>query len=134
MLYYCYANYRHENNEDQDFNTAIRLAQHKGINVAYSNDAFELWFILHLNFTDTALTRHEYYESLSKFFGFNYEKFGKEKDFAKSIYKILQEYQPKAIQNAERLHLKHGDDNFCKHNPCTTVYQLVLELNKCLKK
>jgi hypothetical protein len=34
----------------QDFNNAIALADRNSIRVAYSNEAFELWYLLHFNF------------------------------------------------------------------------------------
>jgi len=123
-----------EDNESEDYNTAIRLAQEHEINVAYSNDAFELWFVLHFKYLDSILTRKEYYEFLSDEFSINYEKHGKENDFAKSIYQLLKPSQNKALQNAIKLHKSFTDGNYCNHNPCTTVYKLVEELNKCLKK
>lgn len=122
-----------EHNENEDYENAIRLANENDINVAYSNDAFELWFVLHYKFLDATLTRKEYYEFLSSEFGINYEKHGKEKEFAKSIYLVLREGQQRALQNAIRLHSDCSDRNFCDQNPCTTVYKLVEELNKCIK-
>jgi hypothetical protein len=37
-------------NYSQNFNSAITLARNNGIDVAYSNDAFELWYLLHFHF------------------------------------------------------------------------------------
>lgn len=44
--------------QQNDFNRAIVLAQEKGFKVAYSNDAFELWFILHYQLLEAQLTRN----------------------------------------------------------------------------
>ena len=38
----------------QNFNRALQLAEQNGINVAYSNEAFEIWYLLHFHYT----TRH----------------------------------------------------------------------------
>ena len=39
------------------FNTACRLADQNGIQKAYSNEAFELWYLLHFFYLDTGITR-----------------------------------------------------------------------------
>ncbi|MEC4985872.1 MAG: RloB family protein, partial [Oscillatoria sp. PMC 1076.18] len=39
----------------QDFNNAIADAEKKGFNVAYSNEAFELWYVLHFEFLKTGI-------------------------------------------------------------------------------
>ncbi len=117
----------------EDFNNAIELAHRHDLKVAYSNDAFELWLVLHYQFIESALTRFEYYEILSKQMNLNYEKEGKTKAFAKALYWLLLEKQPEAIQHATRLHELKKDQNYCDQNPCTTVYKLVKELNTCTK-
>ncbi|HAQ19668.1 MAG TPA: hypothetical protein DCR40_10620 [Prolixibacteraceae bacterium] len=125
--------FRGDVKEAGDFNNAIKLAQKKGIRVAYSNDSFELWFVLHYQYQTTALTRREYYQILSSKLNCNYEEDGKTKEFSKSLYRIFLTDQPTAIQNAKRLHDSKFYDYFCDQNPCTTVYELVEELNKCLR-
>ncbi|TDX01794.1 RloB family protein [Dinghuibacter silviterrae] len=121
--------------EDEDFDEAVRLAREHSLHVAYSNDAFELWFCLHDHYIDTQLHRKQFYERLSKRLGLNYEVHGKEKEFAKSLYMLFLPFQAKAILHAERLHKVHEvEQRPSHHNPCTTVYQLVAALNKCLKQ
>ncbi len=118
----------------EDYENAIALAESKNIKVAYSNDAFELWFLLHYQYFDNQWTRYEYYEKLSKLWSCNYERAGKEVDFAKTIYKRLEEDenadQTQAIQRAEKL-LEHQKDlKYAEKNPATNVHNLVEELNK----
>lgn len=120
-------------NEAKDFNDSIYLAQQNAIRVAYSNDSFELWFVLHYQYHTSAVTRNEYYKILSEKLDLNYEKDGKSKEFAKSLYHILLSGQPEAIHHAKRLHEDKIKDTFSSQNPCTTVYKLVEELNKCIK-
>lgn len=118
-----------------DFNLAITYAKHKGFQVAYSNDAFELWLVLHYKIIDAQLTRNEYYKMLSGFWQVNYEKEGKKASFCKTIYPKLQHTpanQEQAILRAENLHTLLIDENYCDQNPCTTVYQLVKALNACI--
>ncbi|MFB2768241.1 RloB family protein [Pelatocladus sp. BLCC-F211] len=50
----------------QDFNNAIQNAKVQGFDVAYSNEAFELWYILHFEYLNTGLPREEYKKKLSK--------------------------------------------------------------------
>lgn len=125
--------FRGDFNEAGDFNNAIELAQKKGIKVAYSNDSFELWFVLHYQFQTSALTRNEYYHILSSKLNCNYEEEGKAKQFTQSLYQIFLLDQPQAIQNARRLHENKLLISYCDQNPCTTVYKLVEELNKCIR-
>jgi hypothetical protein len=125
---------RHEGNEAFDYNHAIGLAQRNGLRVAYSNDSFELWFVLHSRYHHTAVTRREYYEILSSELNCNYEEEGKTKELSKSLYHIFKPKQNDAIQNAQRLYDDQQHRNYDDQNPCSTVFQLVEELNKCLKK
>ncbi len=124
-------------NEFADFDNAISSATTKGYKVAYSNDAFELWFYLHYEFTDQQNRRTFYYRELSKYWGMNYEKNGKAENFCRKIYNLLENdarcSQTKAIHNAIRLHNDQQHLVHSKQNPVTTVYLLVRELNKYLK-
>ena len=121
------------NREAMDYNRAIELAGQYGIRVAYSNDSFELWFVLHYQYHEAAVTRNEYYQILSEKLNCNYPEEGKTKEFSQSMYAIIIAHQAAAIQNAERL-FKHMEDAvYSDQNPCTTVFKLVLELNKCLR-
>lgn len=56
------------------FNAAITLARNNGFEVAYSNQAFEYWFLLHFNLYQGALPRLRYEKMLSDLLGFPYTK------------------------------------------------------------
>jgi len=122
------------NRDSVDYSNAIKLAQQKGIRVAYSNDSFELWFVLHYQYQTAAATRFDYYRMLSEKLNCNYEEDGKTKAFSKSLYALFLKDQPKAIQNARRLYQEKQAETYSNQNPCTTVFQLVEELNKCIRK
>jgi len=125
---------RDQEGQKEDFNEAIRLAQYKNLKVAYSNDAFELWFVLHYRPITAQFTRKEYYEILSEKWGVNYEKVGKEKKFASEIYeKLMQASQEEAIKRSDKLLREQIDKSYAERNPCNTVFELVRELNKYLK-
>ena len=58
----------------KDFNQAITLARKNGFRVAYSNQAFEYWFLLHFNLYRGPLHRQNYADMLSKLIGLPYSK------------------------------------------------------------
>ncbi len=115
--------------QKEDYNQAIQLAQSKNIRVAYSNDAFELWFLLHYEYMDAQLKRHQYYERLSELWECNYEREGKHEAFCRKIYQRLENDsradRSKAIAFARKLLETYSDLPYCHHNPCTTVFRLV---------
>lgn len=126
--------YENQGQDNQDFNNAIYFAKKSKINCAYSNDCFELWFLLHDEYLETEMHRTQIFDKLSGKLGFNYEKDGKGKDFAKSLYHTFLDKMPYAIRNAQKLHSSHSDKEYHLQNPCTTVYQLVEALNENLRK
>ena len=52
------------------FLQAIELARSKTIEIAYSNEAFELWYLLHFDFHNTAISRDTYKARLTRKLGF----------------------------------------------------------------
>ncbi len=108
----------------EDFNAAIEKAKNNGFKVAYSNQAFELWYVLHFDYHDTAISRDRYQEILSNKLGRRYRKNDP------LIYDYLEEKQPDAIRNAKRLINSYfPNHNPARDDPCTTVYELVERLN-----
>jgi hypothetical protein len=124
--------------EFADFDNAIKSGIAKGYNIAYSNDAFELWFYLHYNFTDQANHRKFYYKSLGDLWSCNYERIGKSYEFCHSIYERLESdinaSQEEAIKRAERLFKSQSQFDYHKQNPVTLVYELVKFLNENSRK
>lgn len=121
-LYPCNPNDKH------NFNRAIQLARSNQIKVAYSNDAFEIWYILHFDYYTSPLERNKYASKLTGLLGSKYEKNDK------MMYAKLKSSQNTAIQNAKNL-LAHygGNHNPESDNPCTTVHLLVEFLNAYLE-
>lgn len=122
----------------EDFDKAINTAIAAGYKCAYSNDAFELWFTLHYQFIDQEQLRTFFFKTLSNYWDLNYEKNGKQRAFALSIYKRLQD-DPKAnqsfaIENATKLFESQQEKIYHLQNPVTTVYMLVKELNLHLRQ
>jgi len=108
------------------FNEAIHMARNACIYVAYSNEAFELWYLLHFNYIDTALSRSQYINMLSSCLGKKYQK------NSKTMYEDILPRQSDAIRNAKRLLAQYVPRNPERDNPSTTVSELVEELNKYL--
>lgn len=123
--------------ELSEFDNAISQGQSKGYKIAYSNDAFEVWFYLHYSYNDQKNIRSYYYKELGKYWNMNYEDEGKKYAFCERIYEILEEdnnaSQENAIRWASKLHTSQKDLAYHQQNPVTTVYQLVETLNKNLK-
>lgn len=117
----------------QDFNDAIAFCNNSGsdIDAAWTNEAFELWYLLHFQFFDTAIARDRYQEmlenNLKQFLGedYRYEKnctemYGYLKRFGNLEF---------AINNARKLNaLFTNRDDFANHNPGTRVHELIDEL------
>jgi hypothetical protein len=103
---------------------AWQTARKKRLKTALSNEAFELWFLLHFDYIDAALSRNKYQEMLTTRIGRVYQKNDP------NIYFDLLSRQDVAIANAKRLIAKYNPRQPAKDNPCTEVHTLVIELNK----
>ena len=113
---------------DGDFNDAIAMAGRNKIAIAYTNQAFELWYLLHFDYHSVPLERDIYQEKLTALLGEKYKKGDN------MMYDKLVSRQGEAIKNAKKLRLTYDPyHNPAKDNPCTTVHILVEELNKFLR-
>jgi RloB-like protein len=111
----------------QRFNNALQLAKSKGISVAYSNECFEIWYLLHFNLYNTAIPRKDYGKLLTKLLQMEYEK------NSEDMYKLLEDNQSKAIKHATKLLASYDPHNPESDNPVTTVHLLVEELNQYIR-
>ena len=118
-----------DNFPTSDFDEAIVIANKNGMKVAYSNEAFEIWYLLHFDYHQAKIVRSRYISILTKKLGRKYEKNDED------IYDLLYTKQHIAIKNAERLLSEHHEShiNCSKKNPSTTVHELVIELNKYVR-
>lgn len=122
---------------DDDFDNTITLAEQEDAKfgmkgdvlyphwqVAWSNEAFELWYLFH--FQDNIggrISRERFKEMLSKHLGFSYQK------NAPDMFEILLPRMSVAIERAERAFKRWSDyEPFHARNPATAVYKLVREL------
>lgn len=121
-----------------DFLTALSEAKSKRVEVAYSNDCFEIWYLLHFVYRDTAISRDDVIkEVIKKLKDKNFETFSKlnkenikTKEMTELIFNELLELQKTAIKNAKKLLENYADlHNPELDNPSTKVFELVEILN-----
>ena len=129
--------------DDNQFNSAISQAQSRGYKVGWSNESFELWFVLHFEHLVSGIGREQYNEKLTKYFN-EYNIFSKYKikgdrydKNIEMIFEILCECgdMKKAIKRAEKLINVWNEGGVTlpsKMKPATTVFELVAELGKYL--
>ena len=113
-----------------DFNSAIIRCQSSNpkIGCAWSNEAFELWYLLHFHYYNNAISRRDYQDAievnLKPFLGEDYRY----KKNSTEMYSILKENgsMDDAIRNAKRLIDSFGGrQDYSNHNPCTMVWKLI---------
>jgi hypothetical protein len=109
----------------ENYNRAFARAQVEGIKVAWTNEAFEFWYLLHFNYHDTGISRHDYKSKL-KNCGLEYDKADT------TIYTQMKDRQALACKHAAKLerHWNQLGEHFPeRRNPSTSVHKLVEFLN-----
>jgi hypothetical protein len=109
-----------------NYDRAFQLARANGVKVAWSNEAFELWYLLHFNYHDTGISRNDYKAKLKKC-GIEYDKSDK------TIYAKVKQRQATAFKHARTLerHWNEMGQKFPqRENPSTSVHKLVEFLNE----
>ncbi|MDD5091790.1 MAG: RloB family protein [Candidatus Wallbacteria bacterium] len=129
----CWVVFDRDNVPKENFNRAFALAARSDIRTAFSNEAFELWYLLHFNYYDTGMSRSQYSDKLCELLE---EKYFKNSD---KMYEKLLPRQGAAIKNAKKLMASRWEkdgrkSNAESDNPSTSVHLLVEELNKKLEK
>ena len=123
----------------EHFNNAIVKGENSKpkINCAWTNEAFELWYLLHFSYYNTGVSRVQYQKLLEREIiqfsgnsGYKYRKNSTE------MYELLNRFgnQNFAIENSERLDNLYDDDRFASHNPRTKVHVLIKELIELTEK
>ena len=119
---------------NKDFNSAIEKAESNGLKAAYSNEAFELWFLLHFDLMSSAIGRKTYNRKITE----KYRKLTGDKKYkydkvesVKPLIEAIKKWEPKAINFAKQLLQQHKKEkSYLKKNPSTTVHILVERINK----
>jgi hypothetical protein len=110
------------NGDEAQFQAALKSAEENNIQVAYSDDAFELWYVLHYQDVNTPTTRKELVKLLEKHRVKRYEK-GVKGD----LYHEILHLRAEATRRAHLL-LKQAESQAPTINPCTRVHLLVEKL------
>lgn len=113
------------------FNAAIMKAEQHGIGCAWSNEAFELWYVFHFVNRVTPMSREEYKKAISRYVNesplytskvkYTYRK---NDSNSHAIMTALGD-EVRAIRYAQSQEGSFNDARYAQHNPCTTVYKLV---------
>ena len=113
------------------FNSAIFKAKANNIECAWSNQAFELWYLLHFHNRITSMHRDEYKKSIEKAINQHFKSNPfKYKKNSLNMYSILQKHgdQEQAIKWAREINNSFEGEKYSDFNPSTQVYKLVEEL------
>ena len=126
----------------EDFNNALKNAKSKksnlNVEVAYANDSFELWYLLHFEYRNSAISRDEILMQVIKrvkeLDAYKFAKLSrdniKQENYTKYIFEALKPLQDGAIRNAKKLLESYGEShNPESDNPSTRVHLLVEVLN-----
>jgi len=125
----------------KNFNGAVALAESKGFGVAYSNQAFEYWLIIHFDdHQGGGINRNDYNNKINRLlkpFGLIYDGEGN-KIITEEIFEVLDGIDKKtnkerkrlAISRAERNYNLFDHTNLANEESSTTVFRLVEELLK----
>ena len=117
-----------------DFDNAIKKVESlakEGFRVAYSNQSFELWYVLHFENLESDLHRSQYIDRLNIHLGQKYNKSDS------NLYDLLKQKgnEKLALRYADSLREKHKEEtSFSKRGPETTVDLLVKELRQIQRR
>lgn len=116
---------------EEHFNNAIFKGQAVGIHCAWTNEAFELWYLLHFQFFQNGMSRNDYKEIIERELS---QKLGRPYTYQKNsedMFALLQKHGDikQAIKRAKQLETVFaGRMDYANHNPCTKVYELIEKL------
>lgn len=109
---------------DDSFNTACKKASDNDIEIAYSIESFELWYVLHFNYHQSQSHRDDYIEILKNLLG-SYEK--NDPNIVDKLYANGGSVD-QAIHFAKNLEKKVSTLPYAQRNPSTNLYKLVEQL------
>lgn len=114
-----------------NFNSVVDLCatEHAGgatFHAIWTNEAFELWYILHFEYLQASLSRKDYEPKLSSYLV--QRNLGKYKKKRRDMFNILEPMLPEAIANAERLKKRNVGKTPAKSAPGTKMHVLMKEL------
>ena len=117
--------------KDSDFNNAVSMAKaRKNHFPIWSNECFELWYLLHYDYFDSDIGRDTYFKKLSEYLKIkNYEE-----KKSLDVFSQIAEKTGIALKNADRLNGNYHDKiPPAKRVPSTQMPILIRELEERLK-
>ena len=123
---YCIFDTDVDSNKNKIIEEAIQLAKTHNIKIITSSPCFELWFLLHYDYTTASMNNEELIKRLKS----HYSKYSKNCN----IYPVISSKTKIAYDRAKKLE-KYQIDNSrniksVEANPHTEVYQIIDELEK----
>lgn len=106
------------------FLKAIQLANKNGLKVAFSCEAFEIWWLFHFMKIASPILRNDYEKKLQRFLP-DYTYSAKGLNQGGQMWLILNKQRKTGIENAKLAHKKHVLPENAYSQSVTTVYQLV---------
>ncbi len=120
-----------DKDDNADFDEAIKLARENNIEVAWSNESFELWLLLHFQDLSVGIQRNQYLNNLNNHFRDNNINNGVYSKNIPSIFDMTLDKVDMAVTRSEKLrkyYERQGEQFASNMNPGTTVDILVKEL------
>jgi hypothetical protein len=115
-----------DNFTDEQFNSACTNALNNEIQIAYSNECFELWYLLHFEYLQAAIHRNQYIKKLDVYLG----EYGKNDVNIHGKLIDAGGSRQQATAFAKKLENETSHLNYSQRKPSTTVYRLVEELTR----
>ena len=119
----------------ENFHQAFKIARKENMEIAYSNEAFELWLLLHFASvsSEKPIARSEIYEALQAeirkkegYANFEYDHKRPDPTTVNIVFAVGN--LAKAMERAEQLAIHHAGKAPIAANPSTTVHRLVQTL------
>jgi RloB-like protein len=115
----------------QKFNNAVKIAEQNGFGIAYSNQAFEYWLVLHFeDHQGGSMDRDDYHSKINSYInksGVKYDGNGNKK-VTEDFFELLWPKTTLAITRAKRNYEKCKHLQPAKQESTTRVFELVDEL------
>lgn len=120
-----------DKDDNKDFEAAIQLASTLKYKVAYSNQAFEYWFILHFDdHQGGAMPRSDYAKKINEYlkpYGIGYDS--KSKHVSDDMFDVLMAFLQDAYDRASRLLIIKKKQKIEHQESITTVHCLIHSIN-----
>lgn len=120
-----------DKDDNSDFDEAVKLAEENNIEVAWFNESFELWLLLHFQDLNVAISRNQYLSSLNNHFKSKNINNGVYSKSISNIFDVTMDKVDNAIIRSEKLreyYKEKGERLASNMNPGTTIDILVKEL------